>query len=51
MGWNRYTYVCYKVDIKLFLSMKVPWNKITSNNFSYSYDIIPMKMGGKEKFP
>jgi hypothetical protein len=51
MDRNTYTHVCYMVDIKLFLDMKVPWNKITSNNFSYSHDFIPKKMGGKEKFP
>jgi hypothetical protein len=36
MDRNTYTHVHYKVDIKLFPSMNVPWNKITSNNFSYS---------------
>jgi hypothetical protein len=51
MSRNRYTHVCYKVDRKLFMGMKVPWNKITSNNFSYSHDFIPEEMGGNEKFP
>jgi hypothetical protein len=52
MRRNRYIHVCYKIDIKLFLGMKVFWNKIISNNFSYSYNFIPKKIiGEKEKFP
>jgi hypothetical protein len=51
MDKNTYIHICYKVDIKLLLAMEVPWNKITSNNFSYFHDFIPKKMGGKEQLP
>jgi hypothetical protein len=39
MDRNTYIHVCYKVNIKLFLDMKVHWNKITyliPMNFSFT---------------
>jgi hypothetical protein len=38
MSRNTYTYVCYKVDIKLFLGTKDPQNKITIPDHNHGHD-------------
>jgi len=39
---NDYTHVCYEAEKKIFLGIKVPGNEITSHNFHYSHEFIPM---------
>jgi len=39
---NDYTHVCYEVEKKIFLGIKVPGNEVTSHNFHYSHEFIPM---------
>jgi len=39
---NDYTHICYEVEKKIFLGIKIHRNEVTSYNFYYSHDFIPM---------
>ncbi|AES62523.1 hypothetical protein MTR_1g100990 [Medicago truncatula] len=39
---NDYIHVCYEVEKKIFLGIKVPGNGVTSHNFHYFHEYIPM---------